>query len=150
MPEEQGEMAPRIVAGADGSSSAQAALHWAFRQARLTGAVLEAVLAWEVPIALGRFGTARDVPREDTEFRQAAEQVLAEAVAGVADAAGGVEVRPQALEGNAAAVLLAAARGADLLVVGSRGHGGFAGALLGSVSLQCVQHAPCPVVVVRG
>lgn len=56
----------------------------------------------------------------------------------------------EVVEGNTAAVLLKAAEGADLLVVGCRGHGGFVGALLGSVSQHCVQHATCPVVVVRG
>ena len=52
-------------------------------------------------------------------------------------------------EGNAAQVLLDAAQGADLLVVGSRGHGGFTEALLGSVSQHCVHHAQCPIVIVR-
>ncbi|WP_317620853.1 universal stress protein [Streptomyces sp. CBMA123] len=60
-----------------------------------------------------------------------------------------VEIRTRVQEGGAAACLLDAARGAELLVVGSRGHGGFTGALLGSVGQHCVQHAPCPVVVVR-
>jgi hypothetical protein len=60
-----------------------------------------------------------------------------------------VPVRPLVTEGHAAEVLLRASKGADLLVVGSRGHGGFASAMLGSVSLYCVLHAHCPVVVVR-
>jgi nucleotide-binding universal stress UspA family protein len=57
---------------------------------------------------------------------------------------------PQPVEGNPAQVLLDASAGADLLVVGSRGHGGFASALLGSVSQHCVHHADCPVVIIRG
>ncbi|GAA4990113.1 hypothetical protein GCM10025734_16780 [Kitasatospora paranensis] len=60
-----------------------------------------------------------------------------------------VEVRERLVRGNAADVLLAAAEGADLLVVGSRGRGTFARALLGSVSQRCAMHAPCPVVIVR-
>jgi len=60
-----------------------------------------------------------------------------------------VEIRPRIVEGNAAAALLAASPGAELLVVGSRGHGGFAEALLGSASQHCVYHAPCPVVIIR-
>lgn len=59
-------------------------------------------------------------------------------------------VRTQVAEGNPARVLLSAAAGADLLVVGSRGHGGFTEALLGSVGQHCAHHARCPVVVIRG
>ncbi len=84
------------------------------------------------------------------DFRENAEKTLADAISVAVDPGSGVPVRPLAIEGNPAQVLLDAARGADLLVVGSRGHGGFAEALLGSVSQHCVQHASCPVVVIRG
>lgn len=78
-----------------------------------------------------------------------AEQVIASAVKEVAAERPAVEVEPVAAEGPAAQILLDAAGDADLLVVGSRGHGGFAGLLLGSVSAQCAHHAGCPVVIIR-
>lgn len=149
MPPEQ-HRAPRIVVGVDGSAPAQAALRWAVRQAELTGAVVDAVIAWEYPIALGRFGSARSAPHDDAEFRELANQTVTDAVSAVTAHSSLVKVRAQVREGNAAHVLLAAADGADLLVVGNRGHGGFARALLGSVSLQCVQYARGSVVVIRG
>jgi nucleotide-binding universal stress UspA family protein len=82
-------------------------------------------------------------------FLATAEGHLADAVDEVRAISKGLDVTTEAVEGQAAAVLLHAARDADLLVVGSRGLGGFRGLLLGSVSQQCVDHAPCPVVVVR-
>jgi nucleotide-binding universal stress UspA family protein len=135
----------RIVVGVDGSVSSKAALAWAVEQARLTGAVVEAVIAWEIPVT----------PRNPwpvavfTDFKSIAGQTLAEAIAEASGSAGQVEIRPEVVEGNAAQVLLDASAGADLLVVGSRGHGGFVGALLGSVSQHCVHHSGCPVVVIR-
>ncbi len=86
----------------------------------------------------------------DGDFAGSAAQVLAAAISQTVDLASPVKVSSTVREGNAAQVLLEAADGADLLVVGSRGHGGFAEALLGSVSQHCVHHAPCPVVIVRG
>ena len=71
-------------------------------------------------------------------------------MSGTVDVASPVKVSSTVREGNPAKILLEAADGADLLVVGSRGHGGFAEALLGSVSQHCVHHAPCPVVIIRG
>jgi nucleotide-binding universal stress UspA family protein len=84
------------------------------------------------------------------ELEKAAERVVANAVVDVAGAHPSVPVRGRALQGNPAAVLIRAARDAELLVVGSRGHGGFVGALLGSVGQHCVHHASCPVVIIRG
>lgn len=146
----QGARAARIVVGIDGSAPAEAALRWAIRQAKFTGAVVDAVIAWELPIALGRFGSARRAPPDDAEFRQLAQRTVSEVLDAVADQAGPVEVRPLVREGSAAGVLLAAADEADLLVLGNRGRGGFSRALLGSVSLQCVQYAPGSVAVIRG
>ncbi len=83
-------------------------------------------------------------------FRENAEKIVADAVSSTVDPAGNVPVRARVAEGHAAQVLLDAAAGASVLVVGSRGHGGFTEALLGSVSQHCVQRALCPVVVVRG
>ncbi len=135
----------RIVVGADGSPPSNHALRWALRQAKLTGAAVEAVHAWHIPSTNGwtpMFDLAEGLSK-------AGEQVLANAIAEAAGDHPAVTVHARLVEGNAAAALLQAASGADLLVLGCRGHGGFVGALLGSVSQHCVQHATCPVVVIR-
>jgi nucleotide-binding universal stress UspA family protein len=87
---------------------------------------------------------------EQSDFAGFAETTLTNSIRAVVDADSAVSVRPVIRQGNAAQVLLDAADGADLLVVGSRGHGGFAEALLGSISQHCVHHARCPVVIIRG
>jgi nucleotide-binding universal stress UspA family protein len=135
----------RIVVGVDGSDSSGAALAWAVGQARQSGAVLDVITAWEVPLAI------RDPwpPGLTTDFEELAKNAQADAIAGLSGQAGRVQIRPRVIEGNAAGVLLDAAAGADLLVVGSHGHGGFMRALLGSVGQHCVHHATCPVVVIR-
>jgi nucleotide-binding universal stress UspA family protein len=139
----------RIVVGVDGTEAAQGALAWAIRQAELTGATVEAVIAWHYPVAVGG-GPFAPVAMLDTDFAATAGRVLATAISAAADAAGLVKVSSTVREGNAAEVLIDAAEGADLLVVGSRGHGGFAEALLGSVSQHCVHHGRCPVVIIPG
>jgi nucleotide-binding universal stress UspA family protein len=142
---------PRIVAGVDGSPSSAGALKWAIRQAGLTGATVDAVIAWHYPAAAAGYGWAPiGMNQAGFDFQEISEKVLADAVSNALDPASNVRVRSLIAEGNAAQVLLDAAADADLLVVGSRGHGGFAEALLGSVSQHCVQHARCPVVVIRG
>jgi nucleotide-binding universal stress UspA family protein len=142
---------PRIVAGVDGSPSSLSALSWAVGQAGLTGASVDAVIAWHYPAAAasGGYGLAVGSAGPD-DFREIAEKIVADATSRIPGPAGDVRVRARVAEGNAARVLLDAADGAALLVVGSRGHGGFTEALLGSVSQHCVQHASCPVVVIRG
>jgi nucleotide-binding universal stress UspA family protein len=149
MAADPGGHAPRIVAGVDGSPSSLAALRWAVRQARRTGGTVDAVIAWQFP-ATGNFGWAPVSAIDDLDFESVAKHTLEEAIGSLGDEAAGVTVRPVVVQGLAAQVLLDAAAGADLLVVGSRGHGGFADALLGSVSQHCVHHASCPVVVMRG
>jgi nucleotide-binding universal stress UspA family protein len=89
------------------------------------------------------------VPVADVNWEQLARQAVSEAVASVAEDATAVKVRPKVVEGNPAQVLLDESTGADLLVVGNRGHGGFVEALLGSTGQHCVHHATCPVVVIR-
>jgi nucleotide-binding universal stress UspA family protein len=142
MPEEPEQDRGRIVAGVDGSESSKAALRWALRQAELTGAAVDAVTAWDIPVTYGW----TPIP-DSADLEGAARKMLSDVLAEVAGA--GAEVRPLVVQGNAARVLLDAAKGADLLVVGTRGHGGFTEALLGSVSQHCVHHAACPVVIVR-
>ena len=135
----------QIVVGVDGSPASIKALSWAIRQAKLTGAEVEAVTAWSFPVGYGM----APVGDEGIDFEGDAGKILAEALAEVSGIEPGVAITSSVLEGNAADVLLHEAKGADLLVVGSRGHGGFAGMLLGSVSQHCVQHAGCPVLVLR-
>ena len=131
----------RIVVGVDGSESSLAALRWALRQAKLTGASLDAVTAWAYPTGYG-MGPVSD----DYDFEGGAHKELADALRTVdAD----VPVRAVVMEGRAAEALVHQAQGADLLVVGSRGHGALAAPFLGSVSLFCVLHAHCPVLVLR-
>ncbi len=140
---------PRIVVGVDGSPSSMTALRWAVRQAELTGATVDAVLSWQYPVNYGTYGWAPVSTEGDGDFGEIGEKTLTEAINKTVDPGCDVRVRPVVRQGNSAQVLLDAARDADLLVVGSRGHGGFTGALLGSVSMHCVHHAHCPVVVVR-
>lgn len=135
-----------IVVGVDGSPSARAALRWALAQARRTGGRVRAVTAWEIPVYAGWMPM---VPFDD--LGAAAGKMLGAAVGEALELAEpDVEVRESVLPGHPAQVLVDESAHAALLVVGSRGHGGFAGTLLGSVSQHCVQHARCPVVVVRG
>lgn len=140
------DSAPRIVAGVDGSETSKAALRWAVHQAELAGGAVEAVLAWDRPFAWYAWAP----PGSGTfDFKGLSANYLDRVIDDALDQDRPVEIRPRTLQGNPAAVLLEAAQGATLLVVGSHGHGALAGTLLGSVSLHCVQHAPCPVVVVR-
>jgi len=140
--------APRIVVGVDGSPPSVAALRWATRQAELTGSTLDAVITWEFPVVGGTFGWAPTAPFDDTDYSELAVKTLSAAVAEVGPPPG-VTVNQIVTEGNAAKVLLDAAKEADLLVVGNRGHGGFVDVLIGSVSVRCLHDASCPVVIVR-
>ena len=146
MTQPSGDGERRIVVGVDGSAPSKAALAWAVKQAALTGAVVEAVMAWEFPVTYG--GYMMPVP-DDVDYAGIAAKVVAGAIAEVCAPGEPAKIRSTVAEGHAAQVLLDAADGAELLVVGSRGHGGFTGALLGSVSQHCAQHATCPVVVIR-
>jgi len=141
-------VASRIVVGVDGSQSSRAALRWAASEARLRGAALDVVYCWHHP--LETFVPAWGVPPWDdleAEARRRLDELTS--AEGLSPDQPPV-TNPILLQGPAAPALIATARGADLLVVGARGHGAFAGMLLGSVSQHCVTHATCPVVVVRG
>jgi len=143
-------MAGRIVVGVDGSEGSIEALRWALAEAKLRGDTVDVLHSWHYPYAAYTEITgmaAGVVSREDLE--QVAQGVLDGTLEKVDVAGSGVEVNPVLVQGGAAASLLDAAVGADLLVVGSRGHGGFAGIVLGSVSQHAAQHGPCPVVVVH-
>ncbi len=137
----------RIVVGVDGSETASAALRWAAAEAEVHGATIVAVHAWH-DVYLGGAYPAASTMLVPSLYRDAAQGVLDAAV----DLEEGVE--PQVtfervlVHGSPTHALLEAAKGADMIVVGSRGRGGFGGLLLGSVSQQVVHHAPCPVVVI--
>jgi nucleotide-binding universal stress UspA family protein len=139
----------RIVVGVDGSPESNEALRWALEEARLRKSSVRAVHAWHDPYLL----TPGYGPPEDFEagaLRAEAEKFLRSTVAEVTGDKADVDVELVVADGPAGSVLVEQAKGADLLVVGSRGHGGFVGVLLGSVSQQCAHHAPCPVLIVRG
>lgn len=137
----------RIVVGVDGSDHSRTALEWAVGEARLRGAQLDVVHVWLLPAYAYGAGLAMPVPIDRGELQQDAEELLDRIVDSVDTT--GVEVNRIAMEGTAARCLVEVAQGASLLVVGSRGRGGFTGLLLGSVSQQVAHHAPCPVVIVR-
>lgn len=136
-----------IVVGTDGSGESLVAVRWAAREASRRRLRLQVVLAYEWSWPGARFSPA---PPAEAEARGIAELQVAEAVAVVREVAAGVEVTGRAVRGLPAQTLMNAARDASLLVVGSRGHGGFVNLLLGSISLQVATHATGPVVVVRG
>ena len=145
-----------IVVGVDGSPGSLAALRFALAEARLRDATVVAMHAWVFPLveAAEPFLLEYPGPQVDTLGQVTAalalqsEERLNRALQEVAPEAEGIEVERRVTEGDAAAVLVEASKDADLLVVGSRGFGGFSRLLLGSVSRQCVSHASCPVVVV--
>ncbi|MEW2518929.1 universal stress protein [Actinacidiphila alni] len=138
----------RIVVGVDGSDPSLQALRWAVRQAALTGAVLEAVIAWEMPPAYG-WGGLPALP-EDFDLEATTARVLDDAVEKALTPEQAATVTRRTVLGNAAQTILDRGEGADLIVVGVRGHGTFRATLLGSVSHTVTLHASCPVVVVRG
>jgi nucleotide-binding universal stress UspA family protein len=139
------ESTHRIVVGIDGSSTSIAALEWAAKQAEFTGATLEVMMTWEWPPS---FGWSLPVPSDYDPGRDGA-KVLDEVLESVTKMHPGIAIKPTITEGHPAPLLVRASKGADLLVVGSRGHGEFAGMLLGSVSEHCVTNAHCPVLVLR-
>jgi nucleotide-binding universal stress UspA family protein len=135
-----------IVVGVDGSDASKDALLWAARQAELTGSALVAVISWEFPSMA--YGAVMPLP-DDFDIAGASQKIVDEAIDETLGEHPAVQVSTVVAEGPPALELLKTAKNADLLVVGSRGHGAFAGMLLGSVSEHCVTHSPCPVVVVH-
>lgn len=134
----------QIVVGYDGSAGANAALEWALDEAKLRGVGLRIVHAF--PALVSYFGTTahEHYPEAEADAREQFEKLLANAPSSDA-----VETVNVLVAGNPAEVLTEESAGAALLVVGSRGIGGLRGLVVGSVSMQCVSYAHCPVVVVR-
>lgn len=135
---------PRIVVGVDGSDSSIDALRRGARMAEALGARLEAITVWQYPLEFGGYVTSEWSPDGD------ARSVLDEAARGVFGESPPDWFIPVVREGSTAQVLIDASKGAEMLIVGSRGHGGFVGLLLGSVSSRCAEYSHCPVLVVHG
>ena len=133
----------RVVVGVDGSVDSARALRWAHDYAQQTGATIEAIGVYEVPVMLGP--TAMAGFQDAHSLERAAHETVAATVTEVLGADAQVTQRVE--RGHPADVLIAASEGASMLVVGSRGHGGFTGLMLGSVSQHCVTHGRCPVLV---
>jgi nucleotide-binding universal stress UspA family protein len=138
-----------IVVGVDGSEDSKEALRWALAESRLRDSRVRAVHAWHYSTLVG--SNAYAVPEEvdGGASQSAASDLLEEAVTAVAGDTTDVDIERVVLQGAAAKILIDESEHAELLVVASRGRGGFASLLLGSVSQQCAHHARCPVVIVR-
>jgi nucleotide-binding universal stress UspA family protein len=140
-----------IVVGVDHSAGAREALRFALTEARLRGASLRAIHTWQHPYSGAGFGFTESAYRvgDLSELRSAAESALDATIEEAIPDASEVEIERRVIDGAPAGVLVDQSRDAELLVVGSRGLGGFRGLLLGSVSQQCAHHASCPVVIVH-
>jgi nucleotide-binding universal stress UspA family protein len=140
-----------IVVGVDSSEGAKAALRFALEEAKLRRATLRVVHAWQFGYigVRGIEGLTPVVGADLGDLHRTAEVALDAVMHEVVPDSDGVVVERRVSEGAPATVLVDESREADLLVVGSRGHGGFAGLLLGSVSQQVAHHAACPVVIVH-
>ena len=145
MPElEQATTIQKFVVGIDGSDGSAKALDWAIAEAVRSPASLELVTAWMFPMALGYV-----FAKTPTEVRQQVQQISDMSVAHVASVAPDIVVSTTLREAEAGPALVELSTGADLLVVGSRGHGGLHELLLGSVGTYCARHSHCPIVIVR-
>jgi nucleotide-binding universal stress UspA family protein len=139
---------PHVIVGVDGSPESLEALAWAGRYAAATGATITAVHAWHYPAA-GPVPAGRPPQAITDQVRQTMQETLDKALTDVFGTATPDNIDTKVAYGHPAMVLVNESEGADLLVVGNRGHGAFHGMLLGSVSIHCVTNATCPVVVVR-
>jgi nucleotide-binding universal stress UspA family protein len=145
MATEQAATSRGVVVGIDGSDASLEALEWAAHQAELTKAKLEIVMTWDWPMT---YGWAVPIPEgydPEEDVRKALEQVEADVRVKHPD----IETASRVLQGHPAPILVEESKGADLLVVGSRGHGEFVGMVIGSVSEYCATNAHCPVLVHR-
>lgn len=136
----------KIVVGIDSSDGARRALTWALDEAVVRNAQVTTVHAWQLPVWLATpFGA---VPLEADQFEARVAEEIDRVIDEAQTAHGDVKIERLVVADSAAAALIDAAKDADLLVVGTRGRGGFAGLMLGSVSQQVAQHSPCPLVIV--
>ena len=138
-----------IVVGVDGSPQSTRAVDWALREAAAQGDEVTLVHAWEFPAILTMTYGGDTIPvftRDDVE--RLSDRLLAKAAAAARERAPGVTVSTQLMQGHPADVLVKASEKARLLVVGSRGLGGFRGMVMGSVSASCAHHVRCPLVIV--
>ena len=140
----------RIVVGVEGSGGARAALRWAIKEARHRNATVDVVTAYSttyVPASPDFNYVPLDPIDLEAEVKRMQDSIIDEVLAEVDSQ--GVEIRRRMVRGRAADTLIAESVNAAMLVVGSRGRGGFRGLLLGSVSQQITHHGSCPVVIVR-
>lgn len=134
----------KIVVGVDGSEPSKAALRWALRQAELTGGWVSAVISWDAPPI---YGWEAAPSREDLNSDSA--HILGEVIAEVTSGHSDISIEREIVNGHPAKALLSSAEGAEGLVLGNRGRGGFTKALLGSVTAYVTHHATCPITVIR-
>lgn len=137
-----------VVVGVDGSEPSKQALRWAAFVAATTGATVDAIATWR----LNGFTTGQRLMDNPGSFDQSGEvaKMLADTIAEVFGDNPPADLNSLVEEGNAAKVLVEASRNANMLIVGSRGRGGFVGLMLGSVSTACSAHSACPVMVIHG
>jgi nucleotide-binding universal stress UspA family protein len=138
-----------IVVGVDGSAGSIEAIRWAAAEAKLRGAKLRAVAAWEFPFTSAGFGDSISmipIPQLEADAKRMLDDAL---IAAIDDPVALSTVDRAVICGHATSILRTESKDATMVVVGARGHGGFVGLLLGSTSDQLVKHASCPVVVVR-
>ncbi len=140
-------MSGRIVVGVDDSEGSRAALRWALRESLLRDAVVDAVHTWSDPALYAPYALGETV-NVRTAMEEGARTLLATEVEAALRDCPGPRVEQVLVDGSASRSLIDASRGAELVVVGSRGRGGFTGLLLGSVSQQVAHHAHCPIVIV--
>jgi nucleotide-binding universal stress UspA family protein len=145
------EASGRVVVGVDDSDLAAAALRWALAEGAMRGATVEVVHAWQPPVSALPFGATLVIPVDDAAMDEAARAAVDEmvdgALAGMDDAP--PDVLRTVLPGGPAVTLVDVAEGADMLVIGSHGRSGLSRLVLGSVAMACVNHATCPVVIIR-
>lgn len=139
----------QVVVGVDGSAASQAALRWAVDEARLRGASVTVIYAWQLPLEYGMYEGMVIADGAPEELEKAADRFAHDTVAAVVGEDESVPITVSLRHGTPSKVLAEASRDADLIVVGAEGHNAFTGMLLGSVSLHLVHHAACPITIVR-
>ncbi|MDA3644721.1 universal stress protein [Saccharopolyspora indica] len=138
-----------VAVGVDSSASSVRALVAAAEEARRRNTVLHVVRAWSLRTAPRPADCPPNVMPSMEEFQRSVEEDTDRIVKAKLGEHGDLQVEFHIVHSPSPQALLSASKGADLLVVGHRGRGGFAGLMLGSVAEQCVRHAACPVLVVR-